>query len=166
MGIAVLNPAGRQAVFLYIPIYLLMNLGAFMAVIYLSQGERFNIASYAGMIKKKPLVVIGLTVCLFSLAGLPPFAGFVAKFYIFKVVIEEGLILLAVVAGINSVISLYYYVGVIKVMIIDSEDRPSKEIQMGGFPVVFVTACTIPIVFLGLYWVPLLNWAEKAKLLF
>ncbi len=166
MGIAVLNQAGRQAVFFYIPIYLLMNLGAFMAVIYLSQGDRFNIESYAGMIKKKPLVVIGLTVCLFSLAGLPPFAGFVGKFYLFKVVIEEGLYLLALVAGVNAVISLFYYVGVIKVMIIDSEDRPSKEIQMGGFPVVFVTACTVPIVFLGLYWVPLLSWAEKVKLLF
>ncbi|MBT6612046.1 MAG: NADH-quinone oxidoreductase subunit N, partial [Deltaproteobacteria bacterium] len=166
MGIAVLNSAGRQAVFFYIPIYLLMNLGAFMAVIYLSRGDRFDITSYAGMIKKKPLVVIGLTVCLFSLAGLPPFAGFVGKFYLFKVVIEEGLILLAVVAAINSVISLFYYVGVIKVMVIDSEDRPSKDIQTGGFPVVFVTACIVPIVFLGVYWVPLLNWAEKAKLLF
>lgn len=166
MGIAVLNPAGRQAVFFYIPIYLLMNLGAFMAVIYLSQSKRFDIASYAGMIKKKPLVVIGLTVCLFSLAGLPPFAGFVGKFYLFKVVIEEGLYLLAVVAGINSVISLFYYVGVIKVMIIDSEDRPGLALQTGGFPVLFVTACALPITFLGVYWVPLLNWAGKVKLLF
>ncbi|NQU65873.1 MAG: NADH-quinone oxidoreductase subunit N, partial [SAR324 cluster bacterium] len=166
MGIAVLNPAGRQVVFFYIPIYLLMNLGAFMAVIYLSQGNRFDIASYTGMIKKKPLVVIGLTICLFSLAGLPPFAGFVGKFYLFKVVIEEGLYLLALVAGINSVISLFYYVGVIKVMIIDSEHKPTKVAQTGSFPVVFVTACIIPITFLGVYWVPLLNWADKVKLLF
>ncbi len=166
MGITVLNAAGRQVVFFYIPIYLLMNLGAFMAVIYLSQGNRFDIASYAGMIKKKPLVVIGFTICLFSLAGLPPFAGFIGKFYLFKVVIEEGLYLLAVVAGVNSVISLFYYVGVIKVMIIDSEERPIEDIQVGGFPVIFVTACAIPIVFFGLYWVPLLNWAEQVKLLF
>ncbi|MBU2648314.1 NADH-quinone oxidoreductase subunit N [bacterium] len=166
MGITVLNAAGRQAVFFYIPIYLLMNLGAFMAVIYLSQGNRFDIASYAGMIKKKPWLVVGFTVCLFSLAGLPPFAGFIGKFYLFKVVIEEGLYLLAVVAAVNSVISLFYYVGVIKVMIIDTEERPIKEIQAGRFPVTFVIACSFPIVFFGVYWIPLLNWAEKVKLLF
>jgi len=166
MGIAVLNATGRGVVFFYIPIYLLMNLGAFMAVIYLSQGDRFDIASYAGMIKKKPLLVVGFTICLFSLAGLPPFAGFIGKFYLFKVIIEEGLYLLAVVAAVNSVISLFYYVGVIKVMIIDTEDRPIKDNQAGSFPVVFVTACAIPIVFFGVYWVPLLNWADKVKLLF
>jgi len=166
MGIAVLNAAGRQVVFFYIPIYLLMNLGAFMAVIYLSQGDRFEISAYAGMVKKHPAAVVGFAVCLFSLAGIPPFAGFIGKFYLFKVVIEEGLYLLAVVAGVNSVISLFYYVGVIKVMVIDTEDRPLKEIRAGRFPVAFVIACAVPIVFFGVYWVPLLNWAEKVKLLF
>lgn len=166
MGIAVLNAVGRQVVFFYIPIYLLMNLGAFMAVIYISQGDRFDIESYAGMIKKHPLIVVGFTICLFSLAGIPPFAGFIGKFYLFKVVIEEGLYLLAVVAAVNSVISLFYYVRVIKVMIIDTEDHPQKEIQAGKFPVVFVLGCAIPIVFFGVYWTPLLNWAAQVKLLF
>ncbi len=166
MGIAVLNPAGRDAVFLYIPIYLLMNLGAFMAVIYLSGKDgSFQISSFAGMIKQKPLAVIGFTVCLFSLAGIPPFAGFVAKFYLFKVVIEQQLYLLAVIAGLNSVIALYYYVGVIKVMIIESANKPAVGTDIGKFPVAFVTACAIPLVFFGLYWQPLLNWVDKVKLL-
>ncbi|MBU2511612.1 NADH-quinone oxidoreductase subunit N [bacterium] len=166
MGIAVLNEAGRQAVFFYIPVYILMNLGAFMAVIYLSSGSNnFQISSYAGLIKKSPMIVVGFTVCLFSLAGIPPFAGFVAKFYLFKVIIEQQLYLLAVVAGINSVISLYYYVYVIKVMIIDSSDKPAEDNKIGVFPVAFVTLCAIPIVFFGVYWQPLLNWAEKVKLL-
>ncbi len=166
MGIAVLNEAGRQAVFFYIPVYVLMNLGAFMAVIYLSGGNNnFQISSYAGLIKKKAVIVIGFTVCLFSLAGIPPFAGFIAKFYLFKVVIEQQLYLLAVVAGLNSVISLYYYVNVIKVMIIDSSDKPAEDHGIGDFPIAFVTLCAIPIVFFGVYWQPLLSWAEKVKLL-
>lgn len=166
MGIAVLNEAGRQAVFFYIPVYVLMNLGAFMAVIYLSgTSNNFQISSYSGLIKRKPLIVVGLTVCLFSLAGIPPFAGFIAKFYLFKVVVEQQLYLLAVVAGINSVISLYYYVNVIKVMIIDSSDKPAEEFKIGDLPVAFVTICAIPIVFFGVYWQPLVNWAEKVRLL-
>lgn len=165
MGIAVLNEEGRQAVFFYIPVYLLMNLGAFMAVVYLSKGRRFDIQSYAGMITKKPLLVVGFTVCLFSLAGIPPFAGFIAKFYLFKAVIQEQLYLLAAVAGINSVISLYYYVNVIKVMVIDEKGKEEKETKQGRFPVVFVTACAIPIILFGVYWTPLVNWAEKVQLL-
>lgn len=166
MGIAVLNPAGRDAVFFYIPVYLLMNLGAFMAVIYLNGREGdYQIDSFTGMIKQKPLAVIGFTVCLFSLAGIPPFAGFIAKFYLFKVVIQQQLYLLAAIAGINSVISLYYYVGVIKVMIIESADKPAAAEKVGNFPVAFVTICAIPLVFFGVYWQPLLNWVEKVKLL-
>ena len=165
MGIAVLNPAGQQAVFFYIPVYLLMNLGAFMAIIYLSNGRDFQISSFAGKIKEKPLLVVGFIVCLFSLAGLPPFAGFIAKFYLFKVIIEEQLYLLAVVAGVNSVISLYYYVNVIKTMTIDPATKPASASNVGAFPVVFVTLCAIPIVFFGIYWQPLLNWAVNVKLL-
>ncbi len=165
MGIAVMNPAGRQIVFFYIPIYLLMNLGAFMSVIYLSRSTDFQIESYRGMINKKPLLVVGFTVCLFSLAGLPPFGGFIGKFYLFKVVIEEQLYLLAVVAAANSVVSLYYYVNVIKVMIIESPNEPIEDFTAKKSPVLFVTVCAIPLVFFGLYWVPLLTWAEKVKLL-
>ncbi len=166
MGIAVLNQDGRNAVFFYIPVYLLMNLGAFMAVIYLSsESNDFRISSYSGLIKRVPVVVIGFTVCLFSLAGIPPFAGFIAKFYLFKVVIEKQLYLLAVVAGINTVIALYYYVNVIKVMIIDGEDRSTTSVRVAGGPVAFVTVVSIPIIIFGVYWQPLLNWVDKVKLL-
>lgn len=165
MGIAVMNPAGRQVVFFYIPIYLLMNLGAFMAIIYLARNNDYSIESFAGVIKKSPLIVVGFTVCLFSLAGLPPFGGFIAKFYLFKVVIEKQLYLLAVIAAMNSVVSLYYYVNVIKTMIIDTEDRPMADSQSGKLPVAFVTLCAIPIIVFGVYWQPLLDWAGKVKLL-
>lgn len=160
MGIAVMNDAGRQFVFYYILVYMIMNLGAFMAVIYVSRAENFEINSFAGMITKKPVLVVAFTVCLFSLAGIPPFAGFIGKFYLFKVVIEKGLYLLAVVAAVNSVVSLYYYVNVIKVMIINQSDRPIPDFEGSSFPVAFVTLCAVPLVVFGLYWVPLLRWSE------
>jgi NADH-quinone oxidoreductase subunit N len=166
MGVTVMNQVGQQVVFFYVLIYLLMNLGAFMAVVFLSGGSRFEIAQYTGFIRKSPLVAIGFTVCLFSLTGIPPFAGFIGKFYLFKVVIEDGLYLLVAVAGLNSVIALYYYVNIIKVMIIDSEDRPAPQPMFARLPVAFITICAIPIVFFGVYWMPLLLWAEKAKVLF
>ena len=166
MGIAVLNPAGRQAVYFYIPVYLLMNLGAFMAVIHLAGKEAsYRIDSFAGRVKQAPFVVIGFTVCLFSLAGIPPFAGFIAKFYLFKVVIEQQLYALAVIAGLNSVISLYYYVNVIKVMIIDSDERTAVLETRGDFPTLFVVACAIPLVVFGVYWRHLLEWVEHVTLL-
>jgi NADH-quinone oxidoreductase subunit N len=166
MGIAVLNPGGRDAVYFYIPVYLLMNLGAFMSVIHFSKDNNdFRISSYTGLIGKMAVPVIGFTICLFSLAGLPPFAGFIGKFYLFKVVIEKQLYLLAVVAAVNSVIALYYYVNIIKVMIIDTDERSTAVARSGGIPVGFVTLCAIPIVIFGVYWQPLLNWVEKIRLL-
>lgn len=162
MGISVLNDEGMQFVFYYILVYMIMNLAAFMAVIYMSRSENFEISSFAGMITKRPLLVVGFTVCLFSLAGIPPFAGFIGKFYLFKVVVQKGLYLLAAVAAVNSVVSLYYYVNVIKVMIIDKPEKDIPDFQQSSFPVVFVAACTVPLVVFGLYWVPLLRWSELA----
>jgi NADH-quinone oxidoreductase subunit N len=166
IGVAVMNQAGREAIFFYIPVYLLMNLGAFMAVIYLSKGEEFQITAFKGVIKEKPLLVVGLAACMFSLAGLPPFAGFIGKFYLFKVAIESQLYALVLVAGINSIISLWYYVNVLKVMIIDEVDTSSQGIQLpvGTIPITFVTICAIPLLFFGVYWVPLLNWVAQVQI--
>ena len=163
MGIAVLNVDGRQAIFFYVPIYLLMNLGAFMVLMLLSKDNNYEISAFKGMIKSNPILVVGFAVFAFSLAGIPPFAGFIGKFYLFKVTLEKGLFLLLLVAGANSVVGLYYYVNVLKVMIIDKETQTNPAIT-AKTPMVFVTACAVPLVFLGIYWVPLLEWAEKVRL--
>jgi len=163
IGIAVLNEAGRQAVFFYVPIYLLMNLGAFMALMLLSKDNNYELSSFKGMIRTNPLVVVGLAMCVFSLAGIPPFAGFIGKFYLFKVAIEEGLYLLVAVAGINSVVGLYYYVNILKTMVIDKQEQPANVAE-AKIPIVFVATCAVPLVLFGIYWVPLLEWAGKATL--
>ena len=164
MGVAVMNRNGMQFVFYYILVYMIMNLGAFMAVICMSRGDNFEIDSFTGMITKKPILAVAFTVCLFSLAGIPPFAGFIGKFYLFKVVVEKGLYLLAAVAAVNSVISLYYYVNVIKVMIINKADEPITDFKRNVIPIGFVAACAVPLVFFGIYWVPLLRWSELVSM--
>lgn len=163
IGIVVLNEAGRQAVFFYIPIYLLMNLGAFMALMLLSKDNDYELSSFKGIVHSNPWIVIGLAMCIFSLAGLPPFAGFIGKFYLFKVAIEKGLYLLVAVAGLNSVVGLYYYVTILKTMIIDKEQQPGA-VATAKVPMAFVAICAVPLVFFGLYWVPLLDWANRALL--
>jgi len=97
--------------------YTLTNLGAFIAIIAISNKINSDeISDYAGMIKRSPLLALGLTVCLISLTGLPPTAGLIAKIYIFKGAIDQGLLWLVIIAVINSVISAYYYFKVVKAM--------------------------------------------------
>lgn len=95
----------------YLLAYTLTNLGAFATVIALSDGarERLEIGDYAGAARKQPLVALALTICLLSLAGLPPFAGFFAKFFIFSAAVEAGWAWLAVVGMLNSLVSVYFY---------------------------------------------------------
>ena len=107
--------------------------------------------------------MVGFGVCTLSLAGVPPFAGFVGKFYLFKVALEKELYLMILVAGINSVVSLYFYVNLLKVMVIDKEAQPLAPIT-DKVPLAFVTACAVPLIFLGLYWNPLWDLATKVRL--
>ncbi len=103
--------SGASSALFYLLAYTVTNLGAFGAVIALSDGqrERLNLPDYAGAAREHPLVALGLTVCLLSLAGFPPFAGFVGKFLIFGAAVEAGWTWLAVVGVLNSLISVYFY---------------------------------------------------------
>lgn len=164
MGVATLDEAGRQAVYFYIPVYLLMNIAAFMGVILLGDGGKYEIKDYKGVIKKSPFMVVLFTISIFSLAGVPPFAGFIGKFYLFKVVLEKDLWLLAVVAGANSVVALYYYVNILKVMIIDEPDDTTVTYAEPKAPLVLMTFCAAQLVVFGLYWRPILDWAKNIQL--
>lgn len=140
MALAGLSPDGaRDAVAslaIYIGIYLFMNLGAFAVVAFLRNAMRSEeIADYAGLVRRCPLTVICFSAILFSLIGLPPLAGFYGKFVIFSSLtnayrINEGagqpgtyLLLMLIAGGLNTAISLFYYLRVVKVMTIDEEPR-------------------------------------------
>lgn len=163
MGIATLSDLGLRGVVFYLVVYLFMNLGAFAVVGYVAgAGGSEDIRSYRGLGRKSPLICVAMTVFLFSLIGLPPFAGFVGKVYLFAAVISNKIYWLAVVAAINTVVSLYYYLRIVKAMFLDSAtDTAQVRIPFGSLAV--AAALAIPTLGLGVYWQPL---AEVVSLMF
>jgi NADH-quinone oxidoreductase subunit N len=117
LGLAVQTEFGRSAVIFYLLAYALTNLGAFAAVIAISNRiDSDDIASYNGMAKRAPFLAAALTLCLISLTGLPPAAGFFAKFYLFSAAVQVGLAWVVVIAVLNSAVSAYYYLRIVRAM--------------------------------------------------
>ncbi len=107
-------PLGASGVVFFLGAYAFSNLGAFIAIIAISNRTGSDeISSYAGMYRRSPLMALGLTLCLISLTGIPPTAGFIAKFYIFDTAVQSDLVWLVIIAVLNSVVSAYYYVRVV-----------------------------------------------------
>ncbi len=115
VGFAAGNSEGTAGILFYMLVYVFMNIGAFTVVILVGkQGERnVKVDDYAGLAYKHPLLAACMAIFLFSLAGLPPTAGFIGKFYLFSSAIKGGFIWLAVIGVLNSVLSVYYYLRVI-----------------------------------------------------
>jgi len=164
--------AAVAALAFYLATYLFMNLGAFAIVAVLRNRLRSEeIASYAGLVHTNPGLVVAAVVVLVSLVGLPPFAGFVAKLQVFAALanaitkgIERPLMLvLLVVGGMNTVLSLFYYLRVLKVMTFD----PPNDARVAAaapvwLPGALVTAVVVPVVLLGIFWGGLLAVAQLA----
>jgi NADH-quinone oxidoreductase subunit N len=109
--------AGQSVILFFLVSYALTNLGAFIAIIAISNKLNSDlIPDYSGMGKRAPVLAMALTLCLISLIGMPPAAGFMAKFYLFSAAVRYDLLWLVVIAVLNSVISAYYYLRVVKVM--------------------------------------------------
>lgn len=165
LGVVTLNEQGVQAILFYGITYMFMTLVAFYITSHLS--DMYGTDSYdvfKGLIYKHPLMAIIMSAVLFSLAGMPPFSGFVAKFNIFSVVIEKKLYGIAIVAAINSVIALYYYIKLAKTMIFGQADG---EIKVEGFTPMnqaVIVALFIPVLFLGIFWEKVMMISENATL--
>ncbi|MFN0151965.1 MAG: NADH-quinone oxidoreductase subunit N [bacterium] len=153
MGLVLLTGEGIKAVLFYLIVYALMNLGAFLVVIALSNGKpREEIEEFRGLGWRMPATAAAMAIFLFSLTGLPPFAGFIGKVYLFKAVIAKEFYWLAVIGVLNSVVSLYYYVRIVKVMYLDS---PSDAAPAGGLaPMPAVAVSRLHSVLLVLLAVP------------
>ena len=154
------------ALVFYITIYLFMNLGAFAIVAFLrnSTGSE-ELSSYAGLINRCPVIVVCFALILVSLIGLPPLAGFAGKFRIFLSLVEAGgpiMMTLLVIAGLNTAISLVFYIRVIKVMTMDPEPDSRGPVAMGFIPVAYVVAITVPVVAFGLFFDNLFGFAKAA----
>jgi len=122
-GLATGSNQGIQSSVIYITIYILMNLGFFSCLLMMKRNNEYyeNIDDLSGLSKNHPLLSLSMLVILFSLAGIPPLAGFFAKFYIFKSVLEQSMYFLAIVGLLSTVIAAFYYLRIIKIMYFDKE---------------------------------------------
>ena len=122
-GLATGSNDGIQSSVIYFTIYILMNLGLFSCLLMLKRNNEYyeEIDDLSGLSKNHPLLSLSLLVILFSLAGIPPLAGFFAKFYIFKSVLEQSMYFLAIVGLLSTVVAAFYYLRIIKIMYFDQE---------------------------------------------
>ena len=122
-GVATGSNEGIQSSVIYITIYILMNLGLFSCLLMMKRNNVYyeQIDDLSGLSKNHPLLSLSLLIILFSLAGIPPLAGFFAKFYIFKSVLEQSMFFLAIVGLLSTVVAAFYYLRLIKIMYFDKE---------------------------------------------
>ena len=157
--VAELGSQAMEGLLYYLAVYLFMNLGAF-AIVALIRNHTFSeeIAGYKGLIHETPVLCVCMLVCMFSLIGLPPFGGFVAKFMIFYSLFEAGHVhwsmwVILCLAGLNTVFSLFYYLNVLRVMFI--EDRPEGarrvNVPFGSISASYALMLSIPVLLLGVW---------------
>jgi NADH-quinone oxidoreductase subunit N len=181
MGLAALTRAGAGAVLFYLIAYLFMNLGAFAVVAILrNQTGSEDLSSFRGLVRRAPVLTVALSVFLLSLLGIPPLAGFAAKFQIFRVLYEGGqhygnigqprlgywLYALLVIGGLNTVLSVVYYLKVMKVMILETtleevEGRPSPPLAAPGASVLYASLLAVVILVAGILWDPLARVSDR-----
>ena len=152
VGLAAANKDGISSAMFYLLVYCIMNIGAFGAVILArtEDGESLMISDYAGLGFKKPLLALFMTLMLLSLAGFPPTAGFVGKFYIFRSAVESGQIWLVIIGAINTAISAFYYLRVVVAMYMR---EPEAELEFQPYPrllIVALTLAAIGVVLIGI----------------
>ncbi|MEE8420975.1 MAG: NADH-quinone oxidoreductase subunit N, partial [Dehalococcoidales bacterium] len=161
------DSAGRSGILFFIASYAFTNMGVFIAIIAISTKLNSDqIDDYAGMGKRTPLVALALTLGLISLIGMPPAAGFMAKFYIFSAAVQHNLLWLVIIAVINSVISAYYYLRVVKVMWLGKPVSEERISQSGALKLALVLA-SLGILLLGVlpgYVMRLAEFAANMRL--
>tara|TARA_B100001029_G_C14884037_1_gene351599 strand:- start:179 stop:769 length:591 start_codon:yes stop_codon:yes gene_type:complete len=150
-GLSTGSNYGIQSSIIYISIYLIMNLALFSCLFMLRSQNKYyeNIEDLSGISKNNPILSLAFLIVLFSLAGIPPLAGFFAKFYIFMAVIDQSMYFLAIIGLLSTVISAFYYLRIIKVIYFDSERLKYDKDHDFGLKITL----TISTLFLILYFV-------------
>jgi NADH-quinone oxidoreductase subunit N len=166
IGLATGTKMGSDALLFYLVTYLFANLGAFAIVIAVSEAiGSEEIDDYSGLGRRSPFLAFSMLIFLLSLAGVPPLAGFIGKLYIFVAAIKEGLYLLIAVGLINIVISMYYYLIVVKKMYV-TEPHDRSPVKVSGPIKVVVYVCLIGTLAIGVYPQPVSDWVVSAILIF
>ncbi|UCD37419.1 MAG: NADH-quinone oxidoreductase subunit N, partial [Fidelibacterota bacterium] len=163
MAAAILSAQALSAIMFYLAVYLFMNLGAFLVAIFIHNIYGVDeIDEWKGLGFQAPAVAVAMGVFLFSLTGLPPTAGFVGKVYLFSVLVEARQFWwLAVLGVLNSVVSLYYYVRILKVMFLDAEPT-GKTVSDHPALTGTILVLMVPVLLFGVYWSPLINLVRSS----
>jgi NADH-quinone oxidoreductase subunit N len=155
---------GRSSILFFLFSYALANLGAFAAIIAITNKIKSDeIKDFAGMGRRSPLMALALTVCLISLIGMPPASGFIAKFYIFNGAVQNGLLWLVIIAVLNSVISAFYYLRVVKVMWFN-EPLSTEKVSSSGALRFALLITSLGVLFVGIlpgFVLKLAEWAAQ-----
>jgi len=161
-GLVAGTAAGVKGMLFYLMIYVFANVGAFGVVAAVSRhrgGE--SITDFAGLSRQAPMLAVAMTVSLLSMAGIPPLAGFAGKFFLFSAVIDAGYLSIAVLGFVLSMVSVYYYLNVVKSMYLGkpSDERPFEVAGPLKISVLFAMAATLAM---GVYPGPLSQLADIA----
>lgn len=142
---------GMTALVFYLLVYMVSNLGAFAVITVIEQQSgKIDIADYNGLYQTNPKLAFLMTLCLFSLAGIPPFAGFFSKFFVFMAAFNAGFHLLVFIALVNTVISLYYYLLIVKAMYIQKSEQPIATFRSDCGTRWALAICTAGVILLGI----------------
>tara|TARA_Y100001936_G_scaffold33994_1_gene32053 strand:- start:4736 stop:6151 length:1416 start_codon:yes stop_codon:yes gene_type:complete len=165
-GLCVGTNQGIQSSILYISIYIVMNLGFFSCLFMLKRNNTYfeNIDDLSGLSKNHPLISLSLMIVLFSLAGIPPLAGFFAKFYIFKAILDQSMYYLAIIGLLTTVIAAFYYLRIIKIMYFDLEKEKYDQDYNLGLKFTLALS-TILIMFYFIYPSKLLNLVSQINII-
>jgi NADH-quinone oxidoreductase subunit N len=162
VGLAAATPEGVQGVLVYMSIYVAMTLGTFAVILSMRRDGMYveNISDLAGLARTHPTMAFFLAMLLFSLAGIPPLAGFFAKFYVFLAAIKTGLYTLAVIGVLSSVVGAYYYLNIVKIMYFD---EPVKGFErMPGLLRLVLGVSGLTVMLFFAYPAPILDAATVA----
>jgi NADH-quinone oxidoreductase subunit N len=168
VGVAALSStAGQQnavaAIAFYMFMYTFTNLLAFgVIILFFETTGSDTIADLAGLSRRNPMLALAMTIALLSLGGVPPAAGFFGKFFLFQAAVQSGLVWLAIVGVLNSIIALYYYLVVIKIMYVDRSADDDKPIRISQTYVWVLGAAALVVVLLGtILATPIFEWATR-----
>lgn len=163
LGLVAFSDLGIAAILFYLMTYVFANIGAFAVVTaFYNQTGSLQIKDYAGLARRSPLLAATMFLCLVSLAGLPPLAGFVGKLLLFTAIIDQGIIWLAFIGIIMSMVSVYYYFIVVKVMYLGKAEENAEPIKVSAGLKSAVVICIAASLFLGIYFTPLIDLAIQA----
>jgi len=161
IGLAAGSAAGVRGILIYMAIYLFMNIGTFAVILCMRrQGKLFEgIDDLAGLSRTHPALALALAIFMFSMAGIPPLAGFFAKLYFFLAAIDAGLYALAVIGVVTSVVGAFYYLRIVKLMYFD-EPKGEFDRPFGGEVQAVMLVAALVIMFFFVWPNPLVNGAD------